>query len=356
MDYGARRIRLLAELEIQKVAGMWITDQFNVFYLTGFRGVNPHEQECMLFVSESNSVLFVSRLYEQEAKKIVGLKVVILQSREMLLAEMKGLLQDVGQRGIGFEADNLRFSAYERLKSLAGDVAWKPLSGVIQKLRIIKDAEEIQLIEKAAVIADTAFEKLKLTIMPGMTEKQVARKLDEFMEDLGSEKPSFDTIVAVGKNTALPHYRTGNEVVAEGLPLLFDFGATVEGYCSDTTKMLVLGKPSGEYRKVMEIVNQAKEAAKMKLRDGVTGEEVHAAAVKALGEYKDYFVHTIGHGVGLEVHEGPQMYWGVKDVLREGMVVTIEPGVYLSAKFGVRLEDLVVVTGSGYKEISEATS
>lgn len=354
MNYALRREKLLAMFEIFKIEGLFITNGFNIFYLTGFRGVNPHEQEAMLWLTPQKAVLFVSALYAEEAQKITGVEIVILRNREILHKNMQQLLGENGSGNIGFESEDMKYSFYEQLLLIAEGKNWKGVKGIVSVIRLIKDAEEISLIQKAAHIADLALEKIRSLIVPGVTEKFIARKLDEAMEDLGSEKPAFDTIVASGKNSALPHYRTGPVQIENNSPVLIDFGATVEGYSSDMTRTLRVGTMSDEFERVYETVLKAQKAAIKVVAEGVTGERVHEEASLALGEYVEAFVHTIGHGVGLEIHEGPRMYWKMDDVLHEGMVITIEPGVYLPGKFGVRIEDFGVVRKESLEILSKA--
>src|SRR5690606_4488529 len=206
-------------------------------------------------------------------------------------------------------------------------------------------------ITQAADIADKAISAILQLIKVGMTEKELARKLELIIEELGSEKVAFETIVASGVHTALPHHRTSNKEIVVNEPVLLDFGATVNGYCSDMTRTIFIGNPSDEYRNIYNLVLKAHDEAIRKVKTGVTGQEIHQTVLDVFGKEQVFLPHSTGHGVGLEIHEGPRLSLGSNEILKENMVVTVEPGLYYEGKFGVRIEDLGVVTKKRYKNL-----
>ncbi|MEA3356110.1 MAG: Xaa-Pro peptidase family protein, partial [Candidatus Bipolaricaulota bacterium] len=268
------------------------------------------------------------------------------------LAEIATVIQEKGIRRLAFASWRMTYFLIEKLREIPG-IELVTSDDPVRSLRAIKDPNEIELIRKATKISERALAELIEGIKVGMNEVDIAFRFGLIMREKGSDRLSFDMTVASGPNSALPHYRPslGRRRLIAGDLLLFDFGVVVDGYCSDMTRTFVVGKATNEQREVYNWVLKATEASLSKLRAGVPGEEVHRAAVDVIARspYKDYaFLSPVGHGVGLEVHELPRM--GLDPgVLKPGMVVTIEPGIYIPGFGGVRIEEIAVVNEDGYE-------
>ena len=247
---------------------------------------------------------------------------------------------------LGFEGPHLSYANWHLLVEGCDGVTWQAKSGLVERLRAVKDEQEIAAISKAAEIAAAALQRTLSFVEPGVKEVDIASELDYRMVRTGANGPAFETIVASGPRTALPHAATGRRSLSEGDLLLFDFGARWNGYCSDLSRTFVLGQASRRQTEVYETVLEAQRAALGALRAGATGAGVDAAARTAFAkaDLEDRFPHSTGHGLGLEVHEGPRLGRLGEEVLESGMVVTVEPGLYFPGWGGVRIEDDVVVT------------
>jgi Xaa-Pro aminopeptidase len=233
----------------------------------------------------------------------------------------------------------------------------EPVSGLIEKLRLVKEPEELLLIKEAAKIADRAFEQILQQIRPGMTEKEVALRLEVIMREHGATSSSFDTIVASGWRSALPHGVASDKVIEKGDLVTLDFGAYYQGYASDITRTVMMGKPTEKQKEIYQIVLEANKKAIAGVQPGKTGKEVDAIARNYIKEhgYGDYFGHSTGHGLGMEVHEEPLVSTRGEEALVPGMVITIEPGIYIPDLGGVRIEDDLIVTESGYENITNVS-
>jgi Xaa-Pro aminopeptidase len=227
---------------------------------------------------------------------------------------------------------------------------------MVEKLRAVKNEEELALLQKAVDIADQAFERVAPTIEPGVTEQEVAWELEKAMRELGAESVAFDIIVGAGPNGALPHHRADETVIKNGDAVVIDMGARYLGYCSDLTRTLVVGEPDEIFTRVYETVLTAQLSAEESLRSGMTGEEADAIAREIIEKagYTENFGHSLGHGVGLEVHEHPRVGQRSGDPLTDGMVFSVEPGIYLSGWGGVRIEDMVVLENGRARVMSGA--
>ncbi|HET9593268.1 MAG TPA: M24 family metallopeptidase, partial [Solirubrobacterales bacterium] len=258
------------------------------------------------------------------------------------------------QGRVGFEDDHMSVRLLEKLKEkLADGVEAVPAGGRVEELRRVKDEGELALIEEAAKLADEALRWSAELGLAGKTEREVARAFEARVRELGGD-PSFPAIVAAGPNGALPHAEPGEREIGRGELVVFDMGAAIDGYCSDGTRTFATGDPGEEAIEVYEVVRRAQQASLDALEAGIKGEDVDKVArevIEAAG-HGDRFGHGLGHGVGLELHEAPRLSLRSDDVLAPGEVVTVEPGIYLPGKLGVRIEDLVVVTEDGFRNLS----
>jgi Xaa-Pro aminopeptidase len=248
---------------------------------------------------------------------------------------------------VAFEADAMTYANYEFLRR--GGMELEPRRGLVESLRAVKEPEELEAIRRASEVTDAAYERLVDERFTGRSEKELAWRLEQLLHDCGADGPAFPVDIAAGPTAASPHAEPGNRPVAEGDLVLVDAGATVDGYCSDSTRMFAVGDVSDSLRELYEVVREAQQAGLDAIRAGVTAREADAAARAVIADagYGENFGHGLGHGVGLLVHEAPGVRPESDEVLAAGNVVTVEPGIYLSGVAGVRIEDLVVVTEEG---------
>ena len=257
---------------------------------------------------------------------------------------------------LGFEADDVRFAAYQQFSQALDGVAMVPLKGTVEALRAVKEPGEIASIEKAVAIADTAFNRVKQTITAGMTETQVAWEIEKSLRENGSQAVPFEIIVASGPNSALPHARPSERAINPGEPIVIDMGARFCGYASDLSRTLCLGTPDDDFKKVYNTVLDAQLAAVSIITEGITGGQADGSARTVIEQagYREAFGHALGHGVGLAAHESPRLGPGSDEPLTSGMVFTVEPGIYLPGWGGVRIEDTAMMENGKAELISRA--
>ena len=315
----------------------------NLRYLTGFTGSNGS-----LLVLGGKSILFTDPRYQIQASQEVTCRVKI--AKGPLVAAVAAAIARLGLKRIGYEPARMTCDAYESLKArLPMRASLEAVKGWIEELRMVKSSAEIALIRRSVETNSRAFEQAVARILPGMTEQDLAAELEYRMRRLGAEKPAFETIVAAGVRSALPHAQpTAARLKPRGL-VLVDMGAQQDGYCSDMTRMLYLGAPTAKVMRVYRAVLEAQLAAIAAARPGASTAAVDRAARRVLKGYglDRAFVHSTGHGLGLEIHEPPRLGKRDKTRLEAGMAITIEPGVYLEGFGGIRIEDTVLVTGTG---------
>jgi Xaa-Pro aminopeptidase len=321
-----------------------VTSLVNVRYLTGYTGSNG-----LALVGPGTSVFITDfRYVEQSAAEVDG----AFDRRIAMLDLAEGLSEvlPAGPVRLAFEDANLTVRAHERLRSLMPDRVELVAAGdPVESLRAVKEPGEIERIRAAAEVADTAFRQLLEAGLVGRTERDVADALARAVRECGAKGMSFDAIVAAGPHGALPHAQPRDVEIGTGELVVIDWGAELDGYCSDCTRTLATGDPGEPAREAYELVRQAQLVGVEAVRAGVSGRDTDAAAravIDAAGQ-AEHFGHGLGHGVGLEIHEAPRLSQRSDAVLQSGNVVTVEPGVYLPGRFGVRIEDLVVVTESG---------
>ncbi len=328
------------EFKVDALLVSWLP---NVRYLAGFTGSNG-----MVLLTPDSMTLFTDPRYAIQAAQESRGKVVV--AKGPLVKTAVQAIKRKKLKRIGFEKSHLSFDTWEALKEMLQlGAGLKPVGALIEKWRMVKSPQEIGRIRHAVNTNSRAFTAAIKTVKPGMTEAELAAELEYQMRRGGAEKPSFDTIVASGARTALPHAQPGPQRFREHEVVLIDMGATRDGYASDMTRMAFLGKPDPNTRKIYEAVLEAQLAAIDAVREGTTGGKVDRAArqsLKSKGLDKQ-FVHSTGHGLGLEIHEPPRLGKKDKTRLEAGMVITIEPGVYIEGSGGVRIEDTVLVTKNG---------
>ncbi len=333
---------------------MLISGPENRFYLSGFDGSAGY-----LLITGDDAVLATDfRYIEQAGRQAPDYR--IFRITGDMKAWLPELLSNLDVRRLGIESRHITLATYRQMtdiiKRVQSRVSLVPAEEVVESLRAVKEADEIGLIENAAQITDAAFEHIKEIIQPEMTEREAAWKLEKFMREHGSQAPAFDVIVASGPNAALPHARPSGRAIREGEPVLFDLGARVGNYCSDLSRTICLGRPGDTFKRVYDVVLGAQLAAIALIRAGMTGEQADALARTVIAEagHAEAFGHSLGHGVGLAAHEAPRLGPGATETLENGMVFSIEPGVYLPGWGGVRIEDLAVMENNEPRLLSKA--
>lgn len=342
MSRADRLVELIAERELDQ---LFVSDLTNVRYLSGFTGTNG---ACL--VGREERIFFTDFRYTERAEREVGEEWERPEAERELVPQIAARMHG----RIGFEDAKLSVRQLARLEAAVGEgVDLVPAGDLVERLRAVKEPEEIERMAAASELADGVFQWTIERGLAGHTERDVARACEARIRELGAE-PSFPPIIAAGENGALPHAEPGDREIGPGELVVFDMGAELDGYCSDGTRTFATGDPGEEAREVYDLVLAAQLAALAAIRVGATGKEVDAVAREMIAEagHGDHFGHGLGHGVGLEVHESPRLATTSDDELREGNVVTVEPGIYLPGRFGVRIEDLVVVTGDGYRNLS----
>ena len=360
---SSRLKKLQQVLRGKKFDGLIITNPVNIFYLSGFRGVSPQEREAILIVTQKTAVLITARLYQQEARKLVSrdLKIKIAAERNEINQFIKDAISKVGMPTetkvlVGFEEHDLKFSEFKQFTKLLKGKKLVPVKHLIEDLRIVKTADEIKNIERAQIISQKGFEKVIKTIRVGQTEAEIAERLEKIIKSLGGQGLAFESIIASGPNSALPHHITSDRRLTKNDVLLFDFGAKFQDYCADLSRTIFVGRANNHHAKIYHHVAQAQATAIAKIKHGARAPLAHKAVSAHFKKHNldDYFLHSLGHGIGLQVHEKPSLSAKSKDTLKEGMVFSVEPGLYFPAWGGVRIEDLIVIKNGKAKLLGQS--
>jgi len=371
---NSRIERLKESLNRAKLDSLLVTNFYNIRYLSGFMGLTPQEREAYLLVTNEEVFLFTDGRYITVAQKLktqsairqpaerTKLKTIEIKQKDKIAKLMSGLATELRIRRLGIEKNDLRVSEYEEIKKYLKMTV--PLCQIIytenlvEGLRAQKEPDEFKRIEKAAKIADKCFEHLLGFLKPGITEKEVANEIEWFVRNKGASDISFDPIVAGGPNSSLPHHITGKREFRTNDIVLLDFGAKVDGYCSDITRVVFLGKATLEQKKIYQAVLSAQNKALdalLALQKRVKARDIDKIARDYLKSLSFKLVHGLGHGIGLSEHEAPRLGPTSRDILKEDMVFSLEPGVYLPGRFGVRIEDLVFFEKSSPRILTEST-
>jgi len=351
-DPRPRRVAALVDgLTAAHLDGLLLTGLPNIRYLTGFSG-----SSALLVVSQRDVVLITDFRYQTQVADEVGdLARIVIEPSSLWTGLWQQLAQLGGLQVLGFETAHILHRDFQRLLEAGARWQWRPTVDLVETLRERKDETEIARIAEAADVATAALERTLPQVKVGMTELAVAGILEKALRDAGSEGFAFPSIVASGPRAALPHALSSSREIESGDFLLMDFGAVVHGYCSDLTRTVVIGTASAEHRGVYDIVRVANERGATGVRAGMSGRDADALArdyIERAG-YGPLFGHSLGHGIGLEVHEAPRLARTAEGVLAEGAVVTIEPGVYRPGWGGVRIEDDVVLGADGPRILTQ---
>ncbi|WP_372629717.1 M24 family metallopeptidase [Cohnella sp.] len=327
-----------------------VTNRLNVRYLTGFTGTSGAA------LISADKAMFVTdfRYTEQAAEQARGFD--ILKHGADMNATIAGLLKEWGAEKLLIEEQDVTYAAYRKMEEAFRPAELLRSEGIVEKLRMTKDEDELAILQEAADLADRTFDHILAFLKPGATERSIALEIEFFMRSQGATSSSFDTIVASGERSALPHGVASNKTIGAGEFVTLDFGAYYKGYCSDITRTVVVGKASDKHKEIYAIVQEAQQYALDHLRPGMTGKEGDALTRDIITRYGygEYFGHGTGHGIGLEIHESPRLSLTGDVVLTPGMVVTVEPGIYLPGFGGVRIEDDVVMTEGGIRILTSS--
>ena len=333
-----------------------VTNPYNRRYLSGFTGTAG----WVLVSAETASLATDFRYWEQVGAQAPDFA---LYKQEGAQADwLPGFVAALGGRKLGFEAADVSVAAHKLLRdTLAGVPAPKRPSlvqteGLVEGVRAVKDPEELAALERAVLLGDAAFNDVADRVQPGWSELQVAWEIEKYAREHGAEAMSFATIVGGGAWGAMPHAYPREMPLEAGKPIVIDMGVIVDGYCSDMTRTIVLGEPDATFQEVYDIVLTAQETAEATVESGMTGGQAHMIAQDIIAEagYGDRFGHGLGHGVGLEIHEHPRLGRTSEDVLADGMVITVEPGIYLPGWGGIRIEDMGVLENGRFRNFTTA--
>jgi len=346
--------RLRQEIAQQNLDGMIILSDPNRRYLSGYTGEDGNYDETagILLITMNDLILATDSRYDTQAANEAGLYTVHCY-REALAKELPDIFESVKAQRIGIETARMTCQQYEKfndeLSKKGMTIEFSAADDILKTFRSRKDDDEIKEIKSALKIAETAFMEFRQTIQTGMTEKKAAWTLEKMIRQAGADSLSFPVIAASGKNSALPHAVPGERRFKMHEPLLFDFGARLNGYCSDTTRTLVMGSPDDTFKEVFDILFNAQQKAVDMIQPGVKASAIDAIARDTIDatKFKGAFGHSLGHGVGIAIHEAPRLSKLDDTLLESGMVVTVEPGIYLPEWGGIRLENMILVTEDG---------
>ena len=346
---GQERVRKI--FDTTGAGALFITDPHNVGYISGFMG------EGMLYLSRNRNVIITDSRYTEAAARQSDFEIIEEKNSHRRVNILRECISSDGIDIVGYEDNYMKCSEFSRYANGLQEVQqWLPLENQINAIRRIKTPEELECLAKAEAVGDAAFADILNILKPGMTELETAAELEYRMKKHGAQGLSFDTIIASGLNSSMPHAVPGNKKLETGDFVTMDFGCVIDGYCSDMTRTVVLGKADEKQKEIYSIVLRAQTEALSVLKAGMKGSEVDAVArniIRAAG-YGAYFGHGLGHSVGLYIHEDPRLSPTDDTVLEENMIETVEPGIYVPGFGGVRIEDMVVVTADGCRNLAHS--
>ncbi|MBU1727044.1 MAG: Xaa-Pro peptidase family protein [Candidatus Omnitrophica bacterium] len=347
----ASRIKqILQKLEQSKLDGLIITDPYNITYLTKYLS-----RDSFLLISKKGTVFFTDFRYLEEAKQKLKSEASIQKIDGPIYSIIARTCFELKLKRIGFEENNLSFYGYQELSGSLRKIArLEPASGLIEELRLTKDKEELLKIKRAVKINVAALKFIRKHIRPGKTELAIAAELERFIRYQGALKTAFDIIVASGPNSCYPHHFPTQRKIKNNEPVLIDIGVEFEGYKSDLTRVYFSGRITVLAQEILGIVLKAQSYAIKQVKPGIKASEVDKAGREVIvnSGFGARFGHSLGHGVGLEIHEAPKISPRADILLKPGMIFTVEPAIYIPGKFGVRVEDMVLVTRDGCKVLS----
>lgn len=347
---NTRIIRVREELHKRGLDALIVSSILNIRYLTGFTGSN-----ALLIIKHDTVVLLSDIRYALQAKKEV-------RNCKRIIITKIGLLEEASKQYLlqrqkaGFEAQQVTYALYRRLRKLFPATSFVSTSNIVEDLMLVKDAQEIEMMRRAVRISDRTFQEIINKIRPDVPELEIAAEISYLQKVFGAERDAFEIIVASGERSALPHARASDKKIRSGEMVTLDFGCVVNGYHSDMTRTIAVGRTPQQLKQAYAAVLDAQESAIASVRAGMAAKDLDAFARKRIVQhgFGKFFNHSVGHGIGLSVHEAPKVSALSKERLKAGSVITIEPGVYLAELGGVRIEDEVVVKENGCEVLNEA--
>lgn len=334
-----------------------ITDKSNIKYLSNFSGSSG-----FMLLTKNKSYLFTDFRYIERAKKTIKKNIEIINTSKLwknpkeLKKNWQKILNKNGVKTLGVEESNLTVAQYKKYKKISAKIKFTNISGEIESKREIKTKNEIALITKSQKINEKVFLEIKKIIKNwyGKSESELAWKIKKLGHKYGAEDVSFDPIVGFGKNSSIVHHSPGNTTLKKGDIVLIDMGMKYQGYCSDMTRMIFTAKPTEKQKKIYNLVLKAQENAIKKIKAGVTGKQADSLSRKIISKagYAEQYGHAGGHGIGLDIHETPSLSENYKKPLKENSIITVEPGIYLEGEFGVRIEDMILISKNGTKKLT----
>lgn len=340
----------------ESLDALFITKPTNIRYLTGFTSAAPEEREAYALLTKKETYLFTNSLYLEQAKKLTGITVIQISRENPIAKEVSALCEKLRVSKLGFEETNLTVAEYVRLTEQLPLVRFVATRNTVEECRQMKRPDELANIKLATSITDQCFKFICRRVRAGATESRLAAEIESFFKYKGAAN-AFSPIVAFNEHASQPHYDSkGNSPLRRGSLILLDFGARVNGYCADMTRVVFLGKPKEEWANAYQIVLTAQEKALGLLKDGVrNGATLDAAAKDIIAKAGlPPYSHSLGHCVGLDIHEAPRLSDTHAETLAPGMVFSVEPGVYLEGQFGIRIEDLVLLTKTSITALSHS--
>lgn len=332
--------KLQSVLKEKKLDAVVITSRPNTFYMSGFAG-----SSSIIIITTENKYFATDFRYIEHATELCRdfFEVSLMKSTaDAFLIEK---FDEYGLKKVGFEENDVSQGRYTGWSEKLNDVEFSPMQSEITKIRMIKDTDEIKKLQTAVTLGDEAFMHILKFLKPGIRENEVAAEIEYFMRKNGASAPSFETIVASGIRSSMPHGHAGNKIIEAGDPVTMDFGALVDGYCSDMTRTIFVGKPDQRMKDIYNIVLKAQVESQAGAYSGRTGQEIDAISRKIIYEagYEGCYGHGLGHSVGIEVHEEPRFNTKDQTIMENGMVMTVEPGIYVENYGGVRIENMIVI-------------
>ena len=350
MEYKSRISYLRDQISKTEIDTLFISNKDNIRYYSGFTGTF-----AFLLISESKAIIITDSRYTLRAEEeSPDYEIYKLKSGDNWIENSTNIAKT---KIIGYEGDYVSVNLLNQLQKKAEKInKWKDFSEKITLGRIIKSDEETEILQKTINISDSAFNNVSKKIVTGMTEKDVGWEMEKEMRELGAESPSFDTIVASGINGSKPHHSPSDKLISDNEAITIDMGAKYKGYCSDLTRTIFIGDPDEKFKKIYTTVLKAQLISMETAKPDMTGEEIDKIARDIITSegYGEYFGHSLGHGVGIEIHENPGVGPNSKNNIKPGMVYTIEPGIYIENWGGIRIEDMVIMTENGNNLLSHA--
>jgi Xaa-Pro aminopeptidase len=350
MEQGRLR-RLRETMQAHDLEAVFITNAYNRKYLSGFTGSSGY-----LIITQEQAILLTDFRYMTQAPAQARYFQVI-EHGPKAIESVKEILNKQSVKRLGFEQNEVTFGIYQTYAAALAPIQLVPTDALVETLRIFKDTTELQIMQEAADLADQTFTYILTKLKPGVSEKEIALDMEIYMRKHGATSSSFDTIVASGERSALPHGVASDRLLQTNEFVKLDFGAYYHGYCSDLTRTVVLGQPTEKHKQIYDIVLEAQLLTLEKLKPGMSGREADAIARNVITQagYGDHFGHGTGHGLGMEIHEAPRLSLQSDTILEPGMVVTVEPGIYIPGFGGVRIEDDVVITENGIRVLTKSS-